>query len=625
MITQNDQVQEQFGRPIINANIGVTNIIESNDIHTIMLDTFLEIVQILSDHCGPYGKFAMITSATNRCAEPVFTKDGIGIVRAMEYMSVMQEYVRNTLAYMGSRVETAAGDGTTSSMIICAYSMYTLLTSILNNNLVYSYTDLVREYKEFSKHIDELLQENKYTIDKLCAGKSEEDKTKIIYRVAYAQAYTSSHGDAELAHAVATLFSETPKEAWNYLYVERAKYESTQRYEVAVDESQYTCNNVRIFPGGSLTDQLGTARIRKGSHIVISGIPPEYDHSYLDGHELYQEIVSAIHDQEHDWAFICPKDISANTLNQLNIEFSQNKSNNVVLFLVDATDPRLNDIICMKVLHNSTELITEIEGDYTYEGSDLKITSGLYHNEQGNKINPMVGDPDYPALNELLENLDKIIAQIKSQVANRTLNEQIASLQKLRLKLLVSRRTYFRIGGKAYDVAAATDVVLDAILAVKHSLTEGWCLGGNKTLYTVLDRTASYIADKWRQSSSINTAVEMMEDLWVMYCAALKSGITAVFDATVRWLDPSIRPKFDPTVSLNITNYGSIPMKERVTTIEDLVSHLDDDHFVVPIIQPVGVDTEIVKRFGELALKFVSTCRIVTPGGLVSKTKIDTI
>ena len=107
---------ENIGRPIVNANIGVTNILESNDIYTIMLDTFTDIVRVLSDHCGPYGKFAMITSATNRVAEPVFTKDGIGIVRAMEYMSVMQEYVRNTLAYMGSRVETAAGDGTTSSI-----------------------------------------------------------------------------------------------------------------------------------------------------------------------------------------------------------------------------------------------------------------------------------------------------------------------------------------------------------------------------------------------------------------------------------------------------------------------------------------------------------------------------
>ena len=244
------------GRPIVNANIDVTNVIESHDIQSIMLNTFMDIVKILSDHCGPYGKFAMITSATNRIAEPIFTKDGIGIVRALEYMSVMQEYVRNTLVYMGSRIETAAGDGTTSSMIICAYGMCKLLNGILTSHNAYSYTDLEREYKLFAKHVESILKQNCYTIDKLLEGfDKEEDRKTIIYRAAYSQAYTSSHGNKELSHAVATLFAETPKEAWDCMYIEKAKYESDKRYEVVIDESQYTCNNVRIFPNNSLTDR----------------------------------------------------------------------------------------------------------------------------------------------------------------------------------------------------------------------------------------------------------------------------------------------------------------------------------------------------------------------------------
>ena len=75
------------GRPIINANVNVTNRIESEDLRKIMMDTFDDIATVLSDHCGPYGQFAMIVNPANKIAEPVFTKDGIGIVRAMEYMS----------------------------------------------------------------------------------------------------------------------------------------------------------------------------------------------------------------------------------------------------------------------------------------------------------------------------------------------------------------------------------------------------------------------------------------------------------------------------------------------------------------------------------------------------------
>ena len=41
------------GRPIINANVNVTNRIESDDLRKIMMDTFDDIATVLSDHCGP--------------------------------------------------------------------------------------------------------------------------------------------------------------------------------------------------------------------------------------------------------------------------------------------------------------------------------------------------------------------------------------------------------------------------------------------------------------------------------------------------------------------------------------------------------------------------------------------
>lgn len=608
---------ENIGRPIVNANIGITNVIESEDIYSVMLDTFIDIVRILSDHCGPYGKFAMITSATNRIAEPVFTKDGIGIVRALEYMSVMQEYVRNTLVYMGSRIETAAGDGTTSSMIICAQGMYTLLKSILDSKFAYSYTDLERAYREFSSSIEDFLNKNCYNIDKLLEGvTSEKDRKTIVYRAAYSQAYTSSHGNKELSDAVATLFAETPKEAWNYLYIEKAKYESDKKYEVVVDESQYTCNNVRIFPNNSLTDNMGTARIRDYGLIHLCGVPPCVDDTYIDGHEIYTNIAnSVVNDHDYEEAFICSKDIDANTLNQLNLLFNKHPNTKTVLFLVDTTDPRLNDIVCMKVLRNDVQMLSGFYGGYTFEGSDLKIDKGLYENKEGSKLNPMVGNKDFAMLNEMLDNLDKIIAQIKSQTANRVLNEQLNNLQKLRLKLLVSKRTYFRIGGNAYDVAASTDVVLDAILAVKHSLTKGFCLGGNKTLYRACNE----------HCLKHNQHILFSDGLQTIFANAIMSGIVQVFDSTVKWFDEDKRPLFNECVSQDISNHEIIPMEDRVTTIKALKENLDKNTFIVPIVQPVSADIEIVKRFGELALKFVETVRIISPGGLVTNKKITTV
>ena len=597
------------GRPIINANIGVTNRIEAIDIQSIMMDTFDDIANVLSDHCGPYGQFAMIVNPANKVAEPVFTKDGIGIVRAMEYMSPMQEFVRTTLAYIGSRVETAAGDGTTSSMIICATGLKHLLKFLTTTDIAYSYNHMMGVYRHFADSIGTLLEgSGQYNIERLCDGKTEEECKKIIYRVAYSQAYTSSHGNKKLSDAVAKLFSETPKEAWNYLYIDKCKYESDNLYEVAVDESQYTVNNTHPYPSGKLTEDMGTSRKRHNARIVLSGICPAIDEGYIDGHLLYEDIKqSIINDNHPSVAYICPRDIDTNTMNHLNDLFKKYPNNDVVLFFIEAPDPRLNDIICMKTLNNNFSIVSEFIGDYSYSGGDLKIESGLYDNPTGSKLNPMVGNIDYPNLNQMLDNIDRIIKQIKSQVANRTLNSDIANLQKLRLKLMVSKRTYFLIGGSAYDNAAAVDVVIDAIVAVKHTLTKGFGLAGNKTLYKILSSKEMCIEDN--DSSNI---------LFKEYCRAFLEGILAVFHAASKWHNEDI--KFDPNVSVDLARYTG-----KSVTIESLTENLDVDNFEVPIIQPISADIELIRRFGELSLKFVRTARIIAPGGLVSKEEITTV
>lgn len=597
------------GRPIINANIGVTNRVEADDIKSIMMNTFDDIASVLSDHCGPYGQFAMIVNPSNKVAEPVFTKDGIGIVRAMEYMSPMQEFVRTTLAYIGSRVETAAGDGTTSSMIICATGLKHLLKFLSTTTYAYSYNHMMSIYRHFADSITTLLEgSGQYNIDRLCDNKTEEERKKIIYRVAYSQAYTSSHGNKKLSDAVAKLFSETPKEAWNYLYIDKCKYESDDLYTVAIDESQYTVNNTHPYPSGKLTEDMGTARHRKQARIVLSGICPTKDDSYMEGHLLYEDIEKSISDVSHpSVAYICPRDIDTNTMNHLNDLFKKHPNNDVVMFFVEAPDPRLNDIVCMKTLNNNFSLVSEFVGDYSYCGGDLKIESGLYENPTGSKLNPMVGNIDYPNLNLMLENIDKIIKQIKSQVANRTLNSDIANLQKLRLKLMVSRRTYFLIGGSAYDNAAAVDVVVDAILAVKHTLTKGFGLAGNKTLYKILTTKEMCIND----SDSSNV-------LFKEYCRAFSDGILAVFQAASKWHHENI--VFNPDASVDLARFTG-----KSVTVDSLTENLDSDKFDVPIIQPISADIELIRRFGELSLKFVRTARIIAPGGLVSKEEIKTV
>lgn len=616
------------GRPILDANIGMTNRIEHDDICDIMVNTFSDIAEVLSDHCGPYGQFAMITTPNNRVAEPVFTKDGINIVRAMEYMSPMEEFARTTLAYIGSRIETAAGDGTTSSMMICATGLSNLLRYLKNTEYTYSYNEMINTYKDFADEVIELLDHYKYTLDKYSTPENRKD---VIRRIAFHQAYTSSHGNRELSFAVADLFANTPEEAWNYMYIDKCKYETDKTYQVDYDDTQYTIQNVRSWPVGALTDELGTKRVRKDAHVLISGVPPA--NGFLEGQELLKSVKYAIENNE-DLTVVCPNSMDTATMNELSTLFDQNPNHNVAFFFTNDNDPRLNDIVCIKALCNQFDVVSDLEHiDYVYENGDFKILKGLYEPSE-NKLNPMVGNPEYKHLNLLLEQLDKIISQIKSEVSNRSNNTEVARLQKFRMKLMVSKRAYFLIGGSAYDNAAAVDVVVDAILAVKHTLDKGFTLGGNITLHRALETMATRYSGVYATPASQKRAALMRA-----YAELFKRGIEYVRQSNLKWfhdLPNHIRLVIDYENSLDITAIDAkrIPKntnRDRINScmisVEEAVMGLrkDDamckDNGPALIIQPATADMELIKRFGELALKFVRTQRIITPGGVCTLPK----
>ena len=58
--------------------------------------------------------------------------------------------------------------------------------------------------------------------------------------------------------------------------------------------------------------------------------------------------------------------------------------------------------------------------------------------------------------------------------------------------------------------------------------------------------------------------------------------------------------------------------------VSDIWTKPSDQYVENPgIIQPVDTDLEMVKRFGELALKLAKMCRIIAPGGVVMSLKKD--
>ena len=592
-------------------NLTVNNRIDRDAINYVVYNTFKEIRDILVDHSGPYGRFAMLTRAGSQIAEPIFTKDGIGIVRSLEYASPIKEIVRNTVAYMGSRIETAAGDGTTSSMILLADGIRYLASminhtegTVTNTNVAYS--ELLQAHQilvdEYTKHAEQLAG----TLEK-CLEHATIPEKEVLWNIAFSQAWTSSHGNLELSQAVAKLFANTDKEAWNYLTVEKSKYENNKLYSIEIDESQYLIRNITIWPETAKTDELGTSRKRTKAKTIISVIPP--GGGTAEGDDLFNRVVKAIENQE-SLTVITTRGIPSLIQSQLNELFRNYPEHDVCLFLINDDDPKLNDLVCISALSGKPFANLELELDYEYARGDLKITKGIY---------PESESTDPTARRELIDYLDKIIAKVKSDVGSRTRNEEVKRLNQFRLKLTTKHRTYFKIGGSAYDNATAVDIVLDAIIATKHSLERGFGLGGNKFMLTTLMKIINHYDGEHKKLVRI-IAIALIKAIDSFHVNMIVNS----FDY------PDLELNYDPDywersidyLKLDNTVDFATNCKQHGVKLDSISTTPSAEYERNPcIIQPRDANLEFIKRFGELALKFVYTSRIVVAGGMTNLNK----
>ena len=585
----------------VNANEGITNIIGSEEIRTTMINTFIELAEILKEHCGPFSGTAILTNPQNPLAEPVFTKDGINIISAIKYASIMQDFVRTQLAYMGTRIERGAGDGTTSAMIIMAYAIAYLLKYLKKSKYHYTLDELTDTWNLFvDRTIDSYSGYKEY-----CQSLTDHD---AIEHLAASQAYTSSHGDRRLAECIGELFSNTPREVWDTLMVQKASYESEEKYKVEIKESQYTIDDVTVFPVNRRNVDINNVGVieREGVDCLIRTFlslgddNQKFIHNYID---------QCIKDGTPLSVITC-NDMDSVTRNHYAELFTENPDHKVIFFLVQYEDGALNDINAIDMIRaqktGSLDMmqLNLIKPNLECIGSTLRITSGLFEPTE-NGLNPYYKNNNYPIFNQYVDRIKQIIEKEKSDVTRKN-TKAIYKFTKILHKLIATKDVTFTVGGAAYDNAAGQDIAMDALLAAKCSLTEGCVSGGFLTLRENIrrDRTANYARDCMYLGKK-------KADLISAYIHALNEGIEQINSAVVSRLSSYARKR--------IRGKEFAPFN---------VLRLDDPSYAVPdtfisaranqneycILQPIQTDVTFLKRFGEVGLKFLTANRVITSG-----------
>ena len=582
----------------VNANTGVTNIIEKDDIRDTMIKTFLELANILKAHCGPYSGTAILSNPSNPMAEPVFTKDGINIVNSIRYASIMQDFARIQLAYMGSRVERSAGDGTTSTMMIMAYALANMLEYLDETHYVYSMIELTNTWNML---VDQVTDRYKKYID---ATKAIEDVDLIRY-VAASQTYTSSHGDLDLTECISTLFANTPRVVWDTLVAQKAVYESEEKYKVSVHKSQYTLDNVTLVPSNRRNKELGTILSVENANILVR--------PFISlGDDLQKFVIDYIDKCIEDGTqliVITCNDVDSATMQHFLDLFAEHPDHQVIFAMVPFEDANINDVCALDVIRSQKSggtldmsQLNIFQADIECEGSSFRFLSGLFE-DNGSGVNPYYKDENYPKYNQYVEQIQQIVEKEKSDISRRN-TKAIERFTRILHKLLATKDVVFTIGGAAYDNAAGQDVALDALLATKCSLTEGFVAGRCVTLRQTLHEIKE-------DTITMDFVYDKIDKLFTAYINALLRGIEEVDKAledsvAANDIEKALKFKYSPVDYTRLDD----PSYEVPESLEHALEQKKD----YCIIQPAMTDITFLKRFGEVGLKFLTANRVITFG-----------
>jgi hypothetical protein len=625
----------QQGKTILNAHIGKTNVIGSEDIDSILYNTFETISNILSKHCGPFGRLAMLPNALNPTAQPVFTKDGINIVKAVEFVSPMERYIKETVSYIGSRVDKAAGDGTTSSMIIATEVLKTLREYIADDSTRANYTRMSQDYQKFVEIVTKSLEQH-------ALNDIHEMDPETIRNVAYHQAMTSSHGIESLSNIIADMFSTFPYECWNYITFKKETKETDTLYSMEWEDSDYTAK-ANIFSNDLYNDVYRTGFEIEDTTLLL--VPHELMHESMDFVNVKSEIKSAIA-EGRKLTIITANSVDPHVRQELEPLLASGGANpgHVSLFFISAHTPIFNDLngmIAVAGAHHfdATMNYPRINNvKVTLLGQVFKVW-GLFDRSKaiGNN-HPDFEDPNSP-VGSILQMLDQGIAQATQSNVNNNNHMVIDEYKRMYSTIRLIKRGQLVIGGSAYDNEAAFDVVMDTLKATRATLRYGACLGGYNTLaavlYDILENMK--VSESSEAISVISKAflngINTVRD-YSLELAPLEYVLTAEGDRLQHYKKLEMTAKgngikvvgssvtIQPVVLSENEEFQSHCMQNNGYIFDVLsgeISFMSDIKAAskAVIIQPKSVDLALIKRFGEVAIKFLFTERIVVPGGVV--------
>lgn len=638
---------------VVNTNFDTNNIVSMHDeeIRERLVTTLDSCIEVLKSHCGPLSGYALLInhfSAGEDTNPSLFTRDGIKIMNSVSFMAPLERYLKDLLCYIGERVDGAAHDGTTTSMLWSAL----LLKEIIENQ------KSLQNYHLTMFHINTAVNElftgvleklKRYTFNlNRCAGVSQDTKLseaeKVIAgsKVGFMQALSSSGGNVELATAMKQIMERSPAITWEYMTFKNSVNEEGKLFRVRTDPYDF-----RIACVGDtrndLTEAYGTEFIRENATVFVS-----YE-AIVQGSMTYEVVMHKFignFTQDSPLVIIAPKfdmqlinfvdDLNKirGSLNKISLwQYSSNelyngKAYNWMLRVLPAIagaesfDPDNDDNITDKHLFKAKKV--------WWHNTYMEFYGIVPPMEEGSCVHPFYAHFDtapefYKGGVETLEH------QLEVAKHSHEANKKVVDTYVEALNLLTTvRRPTLEVGGTTHDQALNLLVAEDVLGAIMSSTTRGFLINGPMALAGAIHDLAAEQTDKGSTPTEENVA-KFKSEILAMMAHATDDILITVYPAQVNTTELTKRCAADPNLYVNSLSCVDAGINDdiepahfadfiggisKLESLDNASAGALEVGTTYPVLQPVRITEEMLRRVQELVIKFISTDKIVVSGGV---------
>ena len=638
----NGPVIDPGARRVINNNLGLDNIAPMDQSRDDILRVLEKCVSILKDHCGPLSSYAMVTEAFSsgeNFRPSLFTRDGARVLGSVEFMSPLEKFIQEMLVYVGTRVDSHAKDGTTTSMLVTADFLRRLMEMKPEiDKLNLSIVQMEALLGDYLKMVQDTMEDRfVWTINSICGIPADQEvpepqAIEAAAFVAFAQALSSSGGNVELAEIMKSIYAHSPRVAWDFMNYHTSIKDNGEYYSMDVPEYDARVRCV-VATQNILNSALNTEYVAENVLCIV--VPNSMDGGSFVTSQVEEYISRVAEEDEHRPILLISKNLDGRFV---------------------ANMAKINNVRAEKIaIWNYSPEYTVAGQDYPWELMTLAAVAGIepatfnethdfnpdtgvftakrvhWHDtyldfygiipgqEEGDCLHPFYKYPERATkfYRGTVEQVKTMIKQYRDGLRpdGKVYNTFIEILN----NIACVHRPTLRLGGPIHEQMTNKEICQDVQGAIMSSLSNGFVVNGSFGLYYSAYEAMEKLAEHSDPESPESKFVHLMHR--ALGAATLMVIMTACgYKENECWT-----PKQDEAMLHNAGAYlNAMDPKKSVRTFETFMEKASggadiakEFRLTYPVCQPFTITKELLKRIKELAIKFISTSKIITMGGVM--------